>query len=197
MTRTHTATRATATAVALGGPLRGRSARLATAALTLFFVALAAPTARATDPAPGPCSPNPGALAPLAGSNFEGADGNMCDPDSVFGVALDDWQTVPNASITDPAGNKQDTIFGPGDAGSSNEQIPDTWELTRGNEPLAAVNVKASWPRPDPNPLLCAMPTCDLFLYLALIRETAGGSTNLSFELNQKQPGYRSSPASA
>jgi hypothetical protein len=130
-----------------------------------------------------------GVFAPLALSTFEGADGDQCDSDGVG--PLRDWENVaasPSLSSTVDAPSSTDTIYGPNNAGivggSSDENVPDSWNFTVGNLGGGKFDALAAFSFTDPT-------NNKLFLDLGFIRAESTGATFLAFELNQKQPGYR------
>jgi hypothetical protein len=161
--------------------IRNRALLAAAFALALVLAGVVAPTrarAAACTPA-GP--PVPG--APLAGSCFEGYDGDQVDSDGT-GAGNDrlDWQSVISISIRadDFASGGRDSKFGPG----GNEDVPDSWTFAFGSLGSGKYDVISGWSSLEPN-------TTDLMLDLAFVRGTKNGKTHLAFELNQRAPGYR------
>ena len=63
--------------------------------------------------------------------------------------------------------------------------MPDSWTFDVGSLGSDKYNIMSGWTYREPG-------TTDLFLALAFVRESNNGETHLAFELNQKQPGYRS-----
>ena len=110
---------------------------------------------------------------PLAGSSFQGADGNQDDA-----PPLTDWAGVNAAGrvVHSPDPSAADSAF----AGGSKEDEPGEWDLTTepGGVSPAKSNVLDAWSSLD-------QPGRDTFLYLGFTREGAEGTTWLTFELNQ------------
>jgi hypothetical protein len=124
--------------------------------------------------------------APLAGSNFQGGDGNQDNPGADVSVPPDgvsdiDWQDVAGsndlATAIDP--NDQDNAF----AGGNKEEDPGDWSFVTdaaGVDP-SKDNVLADWATFAPS--VNGPPST--FLYLAYTREAQTGNTFNTFELNQ------------
>ncbi|HTN24738.1 MAG TPA: hypothetical protein VL120_12175, partial [Solirubrobacteraceae bacterium] len=163
--------------------------RVLTLSLLLFAAFAAAGASRASACVSQPFSP-----APLANS-FEGADGDQCDSDGLGSKR--DWQNVVGQDgfvSTADAPSATDTVYGPNNAGivggSSDENVPDSWNFTIGNLGAAKYDALAAYSFTDPI-------SDKLFVDLGFIRAAASGATFLAFELNQKQPGYRQDPNEA
>jgi hypothetical protein len=112
--------------------------------------------------------------APLAGSTFQGADGNQ-----VREQGLSDWDALQSAGRVqhneDP--NAADTAF----AGGTEEGNPAAWHFTTeaGGVNPAKANILDAWAAVD-------QPVGGrTFLYLAFARAAPTGDTFLTFELNQ------------
>jgi uncharacterized repeat protein (TIGR01451 family) len=164
----------------------GQRVLLLAVALFAFVVFAAAGAERASACVTQPFSP-----APLANS-FEGADGDQCDSDGLG--PRRDWQNVtasPGFVSTTDAPSTADTLYGPNNAGivggSSDENVPDSWNFTIGNLGSSKFDALAAYSFTDPL-------NNSLFLDLAFVRAAASGATFLAFELNQRQPGYRTDP---
>ena len=115
----------------------------------------------------------PGSLVPLAGSAFQGGDGNQADQSPYL-----DWQGLHAAGrvVHSPDPNGADSAF----KGGSKEDQPGAWGLT----------TEAGGVNPGKDNILDAysavdQPGADTFLYLAFTREKANGTTFVAFELNQ------------
>src|SRR3954454_1775226 len=159
---------------------------LLTAACMLVF-AISAQSASAVTLSPTPC--------PLAGSNFQGGDGNQLnetakcptasDPLTAFidwqGVQADsrtiDFNALPDGDLLHPGA---DSTF----AGGNKETEPVNWQI---NFPLMQLtpnkdNLFAAWEALAKG----ASGNAGKYLYLALSREVHTGDTHLEFELTQK-----------
>jgi SdrD B-like domain len=139
-----------------------RARRLLLFVIAAFSVALLA----------GPVAPS---QAVVAGSNFQGNDGDQLD-----GATLIDWQTLAAVgrvtTIDDP--NAADTAFSGGDK----EESPIDWQF----------RTEANGVKPPKDNIFTAWASVDqtasaTFLYLAFVREETGtqGNTFLTYELNQ------------
>lgn len=113
---------------------------------------------------------------PLAGSQFQGADGNQ---DNAPGLI--DWQGLRADGrvrhTADP--NASDDIF----SGGSKEDAPDHWGFTThkdGSSPSSG-NILDSYGATDRGT------GGDAFLYLAFTREASNGTVFVTFELNQEE----------
>ena len=110
---------------------------------------------------------------PLAGSAFQGADGNQDDQ-----APYVDWQGFEAGGrvVHSPDPNAADSAF----AGGSKEDKPGAWDLTTesGGVNPAKDNILDAWSAVD-------QPGADTFLYLAFAREKANGDTFVAFELNR------------
>src|SRR5262245_33306767 len=116
--------------------------------------------------------------SPLAGSNFQGGDGNQLNPGGDVSVPPDgvsdiDWQDLASsndlATAIDP--NDQDNAF----AGGNKEEEPGNWSFVTdaaGVDP-SKDNVLADWATFAPN--VNGPPST--FLYLAYTREAQTGNT--------------------
>jgi hypothetical protein len=110
---------------------------------------------------------------PLAGSTFQGADGNQDDA-----AGLIDWQALQAAGrvghATDP--NDEDSVF----EGGTKETEPGAWEFgtERGGLTPGKDNVRDAWAG-------FQLLSGDMFLYLGFTRESPNGDTFLTFELNR------------
>jgi uncharacterized repeat protein (TIGR01451 family) len=160
----------------------GQRGLLLVFALLSFMVFAAAGAERASACA----SP---ALAPLALSTFEGGDGDQCDSDGLG--ARRDWQNIagnPGLNSTIDAPSDNDTIYGPNThdlvGGPTDENIPDSWNFQHGSVGSGKFDALAANSFTDPE-------NGKLFLDLGFVRATTSGDTFLAFELNQRQPGYR------
>jgi hypothetical protein len=131
--------------------------------LALAFSVLGSAAAFAAELPP---SPNP-----LPGSSFQGADGDQDDA-----TPLIDWQAMQAAgrAYHSPDSNGADTAFKDG----TKETAPGEWDFTTeaGGVTPGKSNIRDAWSAFDP--------LADAFLYLAFARESADGTTFLSFELN-------------
>jgi hypothetical protein len=129
-------------------------------ALGLFFAAPALAT-------PIPPTPNP-----LPGSSFQGGDGNQTDA-----VPNVDWQGLSGAGrvLHSLDANDEDTAFTNG----TKENEPGSWDLTLGPGGVnpSDANIRDAWSAVEQG-------GADAFLYSAFARETAKGSTFITFELN-------------
>jgi hypothetical protein len=132
-----------------------------TGALIVVALALAAPLTPTSDP--------------LAGSTFQGADGNQAST-----AALVDWDAMEAAGrvVHNPDANDQDTAF----AGGTKEGDPNHWSLTTeaGGVNPGKANIHDVWSVVD-------QPDGTTFVYLAFAREASTGTTFLTFELNQDE----------
>jgi uncharacterized repeat protein (TIGR01451 family) len=130
----------------------------------LFCGLLAAPSALATSLPP---SSNP-----LPGSSFQGADGNQDDA-----APRIDWQAMEAAGRVyhNPDPNNADTAF----TGGSKENEPGKWDLTTepGGVNPGKANILDGWTAAD-------HVGGDAFVYLGFARESAEGTSFLTFELN-------------
>ena len=115
----------------------------------------------------------PGSSVPLAGSAFQGGDGNQADQSPYV-----DWQGLQAAGrvVHSPDPNAADSAF----VGGAKEDQPGAWGLT----------TEAGGVNPGKDNILDAysavdQPGADTFLYLAFTREKADGTTFVAFELNQ------------
>lgn len=110
---------------------------------------------------------------PLAGSGFQGGDGNQDDQSPYL-----DWQGSQAAGrvvhSADP--NAADSAF----AGGAKENKPGAWDLTTesGGVNPGKDNILDAWSVVD-------QPGAKTFLYLAFTRQEANGTTFVTFELNQ------------
>jgi archaellum component FlaG (FlaF/FlaG flagellin family) len=115
-------------------------------------------------------SPTP---APLPGGTFQAADGNQAAPS-----ALTDWapENAADRVTHAPDPNAQDSAF----TGGSKEDAPGRWDLTTeaGGVNPAKANIRDAWGT-------LQQPANRTFLNLAFARETAQGTTFLTFELNR------------
>ena len=111
---------------------------------------------------------------PLAGSSFQGGDGNQDDQPP----NLVDWQGLQSTGrvvhSADP--NEADSAF----AGGAKDDKPGAWDLTTKNGGVkpGKDNILDAWSVVD-------QPGASTFLYLAFTRQEANGTTFLTFELNQ------------
>ena len=89
-----------------------------------------------------------------------------------------------SASVTSKADDfvsgGNDSQFGPG----GSEETPDSWTFDFGSLGSDKYDIVSGYLAQEPD-------TADLFLALAFIRAANNGTSHLAFELNQKQPGYR------
>jgi hypothetical protein len=141
-----------------------RSASLAIAAIVVLVaaaLALAAPLTPTQDP--------------LAGSDFQGADGNQASEGSHI-----DWDALRDAGrvVHNPDANDRDTAF----EGGTKEGDPNQWTLTTVADGLTPgkANIHDAWSAVD-------QPGGTTFLYLAFARGASTGDTFLTFELNQDE----------
>ena len=118
-------------------------------------------------------APLPTGTAPLAGSSFQGGDGDQDDQ-----APYVDWQGLQASGrvAPNPDPNEADSAF----VGGSKEDAPGDWGLTTesGGVDPAKSNILDAWSAVD-------QPLADTFLYLGFTRETAGGTAYVAFELNQ------------
>jgi uncharacterized repeat protein (TIGR01451 family) len=157
-----------------------RMLRLALVSASLCIVALAfSATASATFLSPTP--------DPLAGSNFQGGDGDQADDSGHI-----DWQTLASVPPGDNGFvvNSTDSTTDDSCFGSPNQKQlnPGGWvfiDCGTGVNP-SKDNLLAGWSSVDH--------AGDTFLYLAFTREAQTGNTYLAFELNQ-QAGTFHNPA--
>jgi hypothetical protein len=135
----------------------------------IVFVALAcsAVTAR-----PAGATVLPPTENPLPGSNFQGADGNQDDA-----PPRTDWQSVQAAGrvILSPDPNDADSAF----TGGSREEEPGEWAFTTETDGVnpSKSNIRVAWSAVD-------YAGANAFVYLAFARESALGTSFLTFELN-------------
>jgi Ca2+-binding RTX toxin-like protein len=123
---------------------------------------------------------SPGAAIPLPGSCFEGFDGNQADSDGAdSGGDRLDWQTALGSAHLDFTSGASDSQFTQGTA-----EDPDSWRFGMGSLGSDKYNVIAEWLAREPI-------VSDAFLALAFVRESNNGTSWLAFELNQRDPGYR------
>jgi hypothetical protein len=137
------------------------------------------------------CVAQPFTPAPLT-NNFEGADGDQCDSDGAGPKR--DWQNVIGEEGfvgTNDAPSTADTLYGSNNAGlvagPTDETKPDSWNFTIGNLGGSKFDALSAFSFTDPL-------SDKLFVDLGFVRATATGATFLAFELNQRQPGYRTDP---
>jgi hypothetical protein len=144
-------------------PLTG-PAQVSAALGALALVLVTGAVARA---APLPSSPTP-----LAGSSFQGGDG---DQDELAPYV--DWDRFQDGGRVahSPDPNDVDTAF----AGGTKETEPGAWDLTTaaGGVTPGKSNIRDAWAAVD-------QPGADTFLYLAFRRESAEGETFVALELN-------------
>jgi hypothetical protein len=131
-------------------------------------VALVAAMMLAAPAAAQPPTPD----TPLAGSSFQGGDGNQDDA-----APLIDWQFLQAADrVThNPDPNDEDSVFAGGNAGKETE--PGNWDLTTRQGSPNTSNVLDAWSAVD-------QPGADTFLYLGFARAASNGTTYMAFELN-------------
>ena len=114
-----------------------------------------------------------GSPVPLAGSAFQGGDGNQVDQSTYV-----DWQGLQAASgvVHSPDPNAADSAF----RGGAKEDQPGAWDLgtESGGVNPAKDNILDAYSAVD-------QPGAATFLYLAFTREKADGTTFVAFELNQ------------
>ena len=153
-------------------------------ALTLVLFAAIATAGAQTASA---CVAQPFSPSPLSNS-FEGADGDQCDSDGLGPKR--DWQNVIGQDgfvSTSDAPSNADTMYGSNNAGlvsgSTDENVPDSWNFTIGNLGAPKYDALAAYSFTDFSD--------KLFVDLAFVRAASSGATFLAFELNQAQPGYR------
>jgi len=120
--------------------------------------------------------------SPLPGSSFQGADRNQDDS-----APLIDWQELQAAGRVvhngDP--NDDDNSF----HGGSKEDEPGEWAFTSQRDGVnpGKDNIFDAFSAVD-------QPGANTFLYLAFTRESANGTTFLSFDLNRPRSAPRRSP---
>lgn len=133
--------------------------------LLVLVVVVMVPSARAASLSP--------TSAPLPGSTFQGGDG-----DQAAGSGLTDWATEEAAGrVTHaPDPNADDSAF----KGGSKENAPGDWGLTTeaGGVNPSKANIRDAWGTLE-------QPSDRTFLNVAFARETAEGTTFLTFELNR------------
>src|SRR3954451_12168695 len=139
-------------------------------------LAIAVPTASAVTLTP--------TTAPLAGSNFQGGDGNEANPAGDVstppdGVNDTDWQALAGSIPTTIDDNAVDSMFEGGDK----ETAPGLWGITSkaGGVTPSKDNLLAAWSTSSPS--VSGPP--NTFLYLAFTRQAQTGDTFNTFELNQ------------
>jgi hypothetical protein len=139
----------------------------------LALVVIGAFALAALDAGAAPAAPVPRSSTPLPGSSFQGGDGDQDDHASYV-----DWQgyQVAGRVAHSPDPNAQDSAF----ASGAKEDKPGQWGLTTesGGVSPAKSNILDAWSAVD-------QPGADTFLYLAVTRESADGTTYVAFELNQ------------
>ena len=150
-----------------GSGARGRLAKLVVAALVLLFtLALVQSSAAQTNVTP--------TSQPLAGSQFQGGDGNQVDDSGFI-----DWQGFWADGLVDHTSDPQnpDNVF----AGGSKELEPDGWGLTtqNGGSTPASGNILDFYHAVD------QPPGGDVFLYLAFTRQASNGTVYATFEIDQ------------
>jgi hypothetical protein len=112
-----------------------------------------------------------GAGANLAGSNFEGNDGNL-----VHGTGNTDWDNAPNRAVgTDLPTGTTDNSFGQGDKEDDPNVHVGDGSIPNSKADLAQFYV-GSEQRANNH----------VYLYLGWTRANDGGTTNFDFEINQK-----------
>jgi hypothetical protein len=141
---------------------------VAAAAIALTCTAWWSTDARAVD--------LPSTTNPLPGSTFQGADGNQLIPAPP--PALTDWATLAGqpglVSVADA--NDPDTQFSGGDK----EDAPGSWDIVSpGPVSPEQANIQHAWSFVEE-----AGSPPNVFLYAALLREKAAGSSFLAVELN-------------
>src|SRR3954453_3777182 len=122
--------------------------------------------------------------APLAGSNFQGGDGNEANPAGDVstppdGVNDTDWQGLAGSIPTTIDDNAVDSMFEGGDK----ETAPGMWGISSkaGGVTPSKDNLLAAWSTSSPS----VSGPANTFLYLAFTRQAQTGDTFNSFELNQ------------
>src|SRR5436190_5121744 len=122
--------------------------------------------------------------APLAGSNFQGGDGNEANPAGDVSTPPDgvndiDWQALAGTIPTTIDNNAVDSMFEGGDK----ESEPGAWGIATkaGGVTPSKDNLLAAWSTSSPN--VSGPP--NTYLDLAFTREAATGNTFNTFELNQ------------
>src|SRR4051812_6757922 len=122
--------------------------------------------------------------APLAGSNFQGGDGNQDNPvgdvsSPTDGVSDIDWQALAGSIPTTIDNNAVDSMFEGGDK----ETEPGSWGISSKADGVTPSkdNLLAAWSTSSPN--VSGPP--NTFLDLAFMRQAATGDTFNTFELNQ------------
>ena len=112
-----------------------------------------------------------GASANLAGSNFEGNDGNL-----VHTGSNTDWDNAPNRAVgTDLLSGTSDNSFGQGDKEDDPQVHVGDGSIPNSKADLAQFYV-GSEQRANNH----------VYLYLGWTRANDGGTTNFDFEINQK-----------
>jgi Prealbumin-like fold domain len=143
----------------LGPASPTRRRRTITAVLTLAFLAAAAVIFVA------------GSSANLAGSTFEGNDGNLV----VNTAGNHDWDNAPNLSVgVDLPTGQTDNAFGDGTHEAETSVSVVTGSIPNSKADLARFGVASEFVGGSN------------YLYLAWSRENASGSVNYDFEINQK-----------
>src|SRR4051812_2008633 len=144
------------------------------AACALVLLAIGASSAFALTPS----------NAPLAGSNFQGGDGNQDNPvgdvsSPADGVGDIDWQALAGSIPTTIDNNAVDSMFEGGDK----ETEPGLWGISSkaGGVTPSKDNLLAAWSSSAPN--VSGPP--NTFLYLAFTRAAQTGNTFNTFELNR------------
>ncbi|RKQ90323.1 hypothetical protein C8N24_0124 [Solirubrobacter pauli] len=137
----------------------------ARAVVAAILALAAAPAANASIVPSGP--------TPLAGSTFQGGDGDQDDTDRYV-----DWQGLHAAGrvVHNADPNAQDTIF----TGGSKVLEPGEWGLTTtsGGASPGKDNILDAWSAVD-------QPAAKTFLYLGFARSDATGTAAITFELNR------------
>ncbi|HUR85403.1 MAG TPA: hypothetical protein VMY78_08655, partial [Solirubrobacteraceae bacterium] len=164
--------------------LLGLAPRCSLRAFALSLVVFAA-IATAGAQSASACVAQPFFPSPLSNS-FEGADGDQCDSDGLGPKR--DWQNVIGQDgfvSTSDAPSNADTMYGSNNAGlvagSTDENVPDSWNFMIGNLGAPKYDALAAYSFTDFSD--------KLFVDLAFVRAASSGATFLGFELNQKQPG--------
>jgi hypothetical protein len=115
----------------------------------------------------------PSGSSPLAGSSFQGGDGNQADEAPYI-----DWQALETAGrvVHSPDPNDADSAF----KGGTKEDDPGGWEFTTeaGGVTPGKANIRDAFSAVD-------QPNGNTFVYLGFTRESAEGTTYVAFELNQ------------
>jgi uncharacterized repeat protein (TIGR01451 family) len=169
-----------------------RMCALSTLLLILFAAALTqAPAASAIGCTPLSDFPAPPPGAPLPGSCFEGYDGNQVDPDGVTPPkpAAPNRLDWGSAEVLSAAQRAKDYVQGAADSQftQGTEENPDSWKWNVGSLGSDKYNMISGYSYQEPS-------SKDLMLALGFVRESNNGTSWLAFELNQKQPGYRTEP---